>query len=76
MAYLMKERTKRAKKLKFDCRRIAADRNDMNTVFIQITLEFLTKQHMIQKAVAEDISKEVLVQEIWVFKSLFHTNVF
>ncbi|GLT67606.1 hypothetical protein SLA2020_399010 [Shorea laevis] len=61
-------------------RLIAVDPKDMNKVFIQLTLEFLTKQKFEAydskgAVVAGDKTKEVLVREIWVFeKSLFHSN--
>ncbi|XP_062084680.1 uncharacterized protein LOC133790868 isoform X2 [Humulus lupulus] len=59
-------------------RLIGVDRNDTNKVFIQLTLEFLSKQKFEAydsngNVVAGDKSKEVLVKDIWVFeKSLFH----
>ncbi|KNA20101.1 hypothetical protein SOVF_055450 [Spinacia oleracea] len=44
-------------------RLIGVDRNDLKKVFIQLTLEFLTKQ--------------ILVRDIWVFeKSLFHPGAY
>ncbi|XP_065622705.1 uncharacterized protein LOC112009832 isoform X2 [Quercus suber] len=53
---IVKMRTLRA-------RLIGVDRNDLNKVFIQLTLEFLSKQ--------------VLVRDIWVFeKSLFHPGAY
>lgn len=63
-------------------RLIGVDRNDLNKVFIQLTLEFLTKQKFEAydskgAVVAGDKSKEVLVRDIWVFeKSLFHPGAF
>ncbi|KAH7847941.1 hypothetical protein Vadar_031902 [Vaccinium darrowii] len=63
-------------------RLIAVDRNDQNKVFIQLTLEFLTKQKFEAydskgAVVAGDKSKEVLVRDIWVFeKSLFHPGAY
>ncbi|KAF4389941.1 hypothetical protein G4B88_003424 [Cannabis sativa] len=57
---------------------IGVDRNDTNKVFIQLTLEFLSKQKFEAydsngNVVSGDKSKEVLVKDIWVFeKSLFH----
>ncbi|KAL0005824.1 hypothetical protein SO802_013385 [Lithocarpus litseifolius] len=50
--------------------RLAIDRNDHNKVFIQLTLEFLTKQRFEAynskgDVVAGDKSKEVLVRDIW-----------
>ncbi|CAI9102302.1 OLC1v1000548C3 [Oldenlandia corymbosa var. corymbosa] len=59
-------------------RLIGVDRNDLSKVFVQLTLEFLTKQKFeacdaTGNVVAGDKDKEVLVREIWVFeKSLFH----
>ncbi|XP_030505690.2 uncharacterized protein LOC115720667 [Cannabis sativa] len=59
-------------------RLIGVDRNDTNKVFIQLTLEFLSKQKFEAydsngNVVSGDKSKEVLVKDIWVFeKSLFH----
>ncbi|GAB2287357.1 hypothetical protein Dimus_021736 [Dionaea muscipula] len=59
-------------------RLIGVDRNDFNKVFIQLTLEFLTKQRFEAYdskggVVAGDKNKEVVVRDIWVFeKSLFH----
>ncbi|KAF7138833.1 hypothetical protein RHSIM_Rhsim07G0179300 [Rhododendron simsii] len=61
---------------------IGVDRNDVNKVFIQLTLEFLTKQKFEAydskgAIVAGDKNKEVLVRDIWVFeKSLFHTGAY
>ncbi|XP_024031483.1 39S ribosomal protein L45, mitochondrial [Morus notabilis] len=72
---VVKMRTMRA-------RLIGVDRNDVNRVFIQLTIEFLTKQKfeaydLDGKVVAGDKSKEVLVKDIWVFeKSLFHTGAY
>ncbi|KAI4311116.1 hypothetical protein MLD38_036040 [Melastoma candidum] len=63
-------------------RLIAVDRNDVNKVFVQITIDFLTKQKFEAydsngKVVAGDKNKEVLVRDIWVFeKSLFHTGAY
>ncbi|XP_058225756.1 uncharacterized protein LOC131334644 isoform X2 [Rhododendron vialii] len=63
-------------------RMIGIDRNDVNKVFIQLTLEFLTKQKFEAydskgAIVAGDKNKEVLVRDIWVFeKSLFHTGAY
>ncbi|XP_057962872.1 uncharacterized protein LOC131154241 [Malania oleifera] len=59
-------------------RLIGVDRKDLSKVFIQLTLEFLTKQKFEAydskgAVVAGDKNKEVLVRDIWVFeKSLFH----
>ncbi|KAK2976820.1 hypothetical protein RJ640_002219, partial [Escallonia rubra] len=61
---------------------IGVDRNDLNKVFIQLTLEFLTKQKFEAydpkgAVVAGDKNKEVLVREIWVFeKSHFHPGAY
>ncbi|KAL0384820.1 UNVERIFIED_CONTAM: hypothetical protein Sradi_2876300 [Sesamum radiatum] len=63
-------------------RLIGVDRNDLNKVFVQLTLEFLSKQKFEAydssgAVVAGDKSKEVLVRDIWVFeKSLFHQGAF
>ncbi|ONI04622.1 hypothetical protein PRUPE_6G330700 [Prunus persica] len=63
-------------------RLIGVDRNDLEKVFIQLTLEFLTKQKFEAydsngSIVSGDKSKEVLVRDIWVFeKSLFHDKAF
>ncbi|XP_026444989.1 uncharacterized protein LOC113345431 isoform X2 [Papaver somniferum] len=63
-------------------RLIAIDRNDLNKVFVQLTLEFLAK-HKFEACdskgavVAGDKSKEVLVRDIWVFeKSMFHQGAY
>ncbi|ESQ32259.1 hypothetical protein EUTSA_v10004565mg [Eutrema salsugineum] len=59
-------------------RLIGIDRTDLNKAFIQLTLEFLTKQKFEAydskgNVVAGDKKKEILVRDIWVFeKSLFH----
>ncbi|KAG2316543.1 hypothetical protein Bca52824_019665 [Brassica carinata] len=64
---------------------IGIDMTDLNKAFIQLTLEFLTKQVSVifksshndskGRVVAGDKRKEVLVRDIWVFeKSLFHTG--
>lgn len=61
-------------------RLIGVDRNDVNKVFIQLTLEFLTKQRFEAydskgTVVAGDKTKELLVRDIWIFeKSLFHSG--
>ncbi|CAF2089361.1 unnamed protein product [Brassica napus] len=58
------------------------DRTDLSKAFIQLTLEFLTKQKFEAydakgNVVAGDKKKEVLVRDIWVFeKSLFHTGAY
>ncbi|GAB4855504.1 hypothetical protein Ancab_024123 [Ancistrocladus abbreviatus] len=63
-------------------RLIGVDRNNLNKVFIQLTLEFLTKQKFEAydskgAIVAGDKNKEVLVRDIWVFeKSLFHPGAY
>ncbi|XP_028770810.1 39S ribosomal protein L45, mitochondrial-like isoform X2 [Neltuma alba] len=63
-------------------RLIGVDRNDLNKLFIQLTLEFLAK-HKFEAydskgtVVAGDKDKEVLVRDIWVFeKSLFHSGAY
>ncbi|CAF2012235.1 unnamed protein product [Brassica oleracea var. botrytis] len=61
---------------------IGIDRTDLSKAFIQLTLEFLTKQKFEAydakgNVVAGDKKKEVLVRDIWVFeKSLFHTGAY
>ncbi|PON64419.1 Tim44-like domain containing protein [Parasponia andersonii] len=61
---------------------IGVDRNDLNKVFVQLTIEFLTKQKfeaydLNGNVVSGDKSKEVLVKDIWVFeKSLFHPGAY
>ncbi|XP_062144317.1 uncharacterized protein LOC133851763 [Alnus glutinosa] len=63
-------------------RLIGVDRNDLSKVFIQLTLEFLTKQKFEAydsngSVVAGDKVKEVLVRDIWVFeKSFFHPGAY
>ncbi|XP_010455130.1 PREDICTED: 39S ribosomal protein L45, mitochondrial-like isoform X2 [Camelina sativa] len=63
-------------------RLIGIDRTDLKKAFIQLTLEFLTKQKFEAydtkgNVVAGDRKKEVLVRDIWVFeKSLFHTGAY
>lgn len=63
-------------------RLIGVDRDDLSKVFIQLTLEFLTKQKFEAydsngSVVAGDKDKEVLVRDIWVFeKSFFHTGAY
>lgn len=63
-------------------RLIGVDRNDLSKLFIQLTLEFLTKQKFEAydskgAVVAGDKSKEVLVRDVWVFeKSLFHRGAY
>ncbi|KMT13563.1 hypothetical protein BVRB_4g083380 [Beta vulgaris subsp. vulgaris] len=63
-------------------RLIGVDRSDLKKVFIQLTLEFLTKQKFEAynskgAIVAGDKNKEVLVRDIWVFeKSLYHTGAY
>ncbi|KAK9291857.1 hypothetical protein L1049_019807 [Liquidambar formosana] len=63
-------------------RLIGVDRTDLSKVFIQLTLEFLTKQKFEAydpkgTIIAGDKSKEVLVRDIWVFeKSLFHPGAY
>ncbi|KAF9607170.1 hypothetical protein IFM89_032392 [Coptis chinensis] len=59
-------------------RMIGVDKNDLSKAFVQLTLEFITKQKFAAynskgALVAGDKEKEVLVNDIWVFeKSLFH----
>ncbi|KAK1373887.1 39S ribosomal protein L45, mitochondrial [Heracleum sosnowskyi] len=61
-------------------RMIALDKDDLSKFFIQLTLEFLTKQKFEAydssgAIVAGNKDKEVLVRDIWVFeKSFFHQN--
>ncbi|KAJ4967727.1 hypothetical protein NE237_014428 [Protea cynaroides] len=61
-------------------RLIGVDKSDLNKVFIQLTLEFLTKQKfeaydLKGAIIAGDKTKEILVRDIWVFeKSMFHTG--
>ncbi|KAK4427664.1 hypothetical protein Salat_1535400 [Sesamum alatum] len=75
MMPIIKMRTLRA-------RLIGVDRNDLNKVFVQLTLEFLSKQKFEAydsngAVVAGDKSKEVVVRDIWVFeKSLFHQGAY
>ncbi|CAM8911621.1 unnamed protein product [Rhodiola kirilowii] len=63
-------------------RLIGVDPKDLSKLFIQLTLEFLTKQKFEAydskgAVVAGDKNKEVLVREIWVFeKSMFHKGAF
>ncbi|XP_022159272.1 uncharacterized protein LOC111025682 [Momordica charantia] len=63
-------------------RMIGVDRNDLEKVFMQLTLEILAKQKFEAynsegAVVAGDKSKEVLVRDIWVFeKSLFHEGAY
>ncbi|XP_068663902.1 uncharacterized protein [Aristolochia californica] len=59
-------------------RMIGIDKNDLNKAFVQLTLEFVTKQKFEaydsnHNIIAGDKTKEVLVRDIWVFeRSLFH----
>ncbi|XP_038988302.1 uncharacterized protein LOC103721000 isoform X2 [Phoenix dactylifera] len=59
-------------------RMIALDKNDLDKAFIQLTIEFVTKQKFEAydskgAVVSGDKTKEVLVKDIWVFeRSLFH----
>lgn len=59
-------------------RMIALDKNDLDKSFIQLTIEFLSKQKFEAydskcAVVSGDKTKEVLVKDIWVFeRSLFH----
>nr|GMD48205.1 phosphoglycerate mutase-like protein AT74H [Ipomoea batatas] len=59
-------------------RMIGVDRDDLSKLFIQLTLEIVTKQKFEAynsngAVIAGDKNKEVIVRDIWVFeKSLFH----
>ncbi|KAK4850367.1 hypothetical protein QYF36_006144 [Acer negundo] len=63
-------------------RLIGVDRNDLSKAFIQLTLEFLTKQKFEAydskgAIVAGDKTKEILVRDIWVLeKSMFHPGAY
>ncbi|KAK7277890.1 hypothetical protein RJT34_22909 [Clitoria ternatea] len=63
-------------------RLIGVDPKDLNKVFIQLTLEILTKQKFEAydangSVIAGDKNKEVLVRDIWVFeKSMFHPGAY
>ncbi|KAM3364290.1 hypothetical protein ACQJBY_014566 [Aegilops geniculata] len=63
-------------------RMIALDKNDVNKAYVQLTLEFITKQkfeayNSKREVVSGDKSKEVLVKDIWVFeRSLFHPGAY
>ncbi|XP_062196139.1 uncharacterized protein LOC133899187 [Phragmites australis] len=63
-------------------RMIGLDKNDLDKAFIQLTLEFVTKQKFEAynskgEIVSGDKSKEVLVKDIWVFeRSLFHPGAY
>ncbi|KAL3623287.1 hypothetical protein CASFOL_032103 [Castilleja foliolosa] len=63
-------------------RLIGVDRKDLNKVFVQLTLEFLSKQKYEAydssgAVIAGNKDKEVLVRDIWVFeKSLFHQGAY
>uniref|UniRef100_A0ACD5WPW0 Uncharacterized protein n=1 Tax=Avena sativa TaxID=4498 RepID=A0ACD5WPW0_AVESA len=63
-------------------RMIGLDKKDLDKAFIQLTLEFVTKQkyeayNSKGQVVSGDKSKEVLVKEIWVFeRSLFHPDAY
>ncbi|GFP93961.1 probable 39S ribosomal protein l45 mitochondrial [Phtheirospermum japonicum] len=63
-------------------RLIGVDRNDLNKVFVQLTLEFLSKQKYEAydssgAVIAGNKDKEVLVRDVWVFeKSLFHQGAY
>ncbi|XP_052160827.1 uncharacterized protein LOC127778288 [Oryza glaberrima] len=63
-------------------RMIGLDKNDLDKAFIQLTLEFVTKQKFEAyntkgEVVSGDKSKEVLVKDIWVFeRSLFHPGAY
>ncbi|MFS7969872.1 putative Tim44-like domain, NTF2-like domain superfamily protein [Helianthus anomalus] len=61
---------------------IGVDKDDLSKVFIQLTLEFLSKQKFEAydakgAVVAGNKDKEVLVRDIWVFeKSQFHPGAY
>ncbi|KAJ1267004.1 hypothetical protein BS78_07G023400 [Paspalum vaginatum] len=63
-------------------RMIGLDKNDLDKAFIQLTLEFVTKQKFEAynsqgEVMSGDKSKEVLVKDIWVFeRSLFHPGAY
>ncbi|XP_037483860.1 39S ribosomal protein L45, mitochondrial-like [Triticum dicoccoides] len=63
-------------------RMISLDKNDLNKAYVQLTLEFITKQkfeayNTKREVVSGDKSKEVLVKDIWVFeRSLFHPGAY
>ncbi|PIN06542.1 hypothetical protein CDL12_20898 [Handroanthus impetiginosus] len=63
-------------------RLIGVDRNDLSKVFVQLTIEFLSKQKFEAydasgAVVTGDKDKEILVRDIWVFeKSLFHQEAY
>ncbi|XP_051124929.1 uncharacterized protein LOC127247193 [Andrographis paniculata] len=72
---LVKIRTLRA-------RLIGVDKKDLNKVFVQLTMEFVSNQKFEAydsngAVVSGDKNKEVLVRDIWVFeKSLFHQDAY
>jgi len=63
-------------------RMIGLDKKDLDKGFVQLTLEFVTKQKFEAynskgEVVSGDKSKEVLVKDIWVFeRSLFHPGAY
>ncbi|CAN6169041.1 unnamed protein product [Urochloa humidicola] len=63
-------------------RMIGLDKKDLDKAFIQLTLEFVTKQkceayNSKGEVVSGDKSKEILVKDIWVFeRSLFHPGAY
>ncbi|XP_006658899.1 uncharacterized protein LOC102711086 [Oryza brachyantha] len=63
-------------------RMIGLDKNDLDKAFVQLTLEFVTKQKFEAynskgEVVSGNNSKEVLVKDIWVFeRSLFHSGAY
>ncbi|KAG2638740.1 hypothetical protein PVAP13_2NG643400 [Panicum virgatum] len=63
-------------------RMIGLDKKDLDKGFVQLTLEFVTKQKFEAynskgDVVSGDKSKEVLVKDIWVFeRSLFHPGAY
>ncbi|CAD6222805.1 unnamed protein product [Miscanthus lutarioriparius] len=62
-------------------RMIGLDKNDLDKAFIQLTLEFVTKQKFEAynskgAVVSGDKSKEVLVKDIWVFERKYRFSVY
>ncbi|CAL1407281.1 unnamed protein product [Linum trigynum] len=60
-------------------RLIGVDKNDLNKAFIQLTLEFLTKQKFEAYdskgiVIAGNQNKEVLVRDIWVLEKFLFNN--
>nr|KAJ0194456.1 hypothetical protein LSAT_V11C800436310 [Lactuca sativa] len=81
---VIKIRTLRARMATCFCLfpQIGVDRDDLSKIFIQLTLEFLSKQKFEAydskgNVVAGNRDKEVLVRDIWVFeKSQFHPGAY